>query len=274
MANPATENSTNSLAFCPERSEGLTYLEQLTALAVRCSSFKAQFIAKTDDQNKTIEYARMPCKLWSCPECSVRNSKRWIARVIDGVNNLDAENWYFCTVTAHRKWRGLASLENLRMNWPKLRKRMRRATEAQSEVLYYVRNWEMHKDSSFHTHLITNAPLSTRWLKNNAAACGLGYQAKMDECINAGQAAGYMAKYFVKQYGTTLHKYPKGARRVQTSQNWVAWHKQTDVNWHFVGNLDAARSNASFSEMQRGYKVLDSAIREEIQRREDDRQPN
>lgn len=266
MTISAIENSTPEYVFCPEHSEGLTYLEQLTALAGFCSSFNAPFIAKTDHENKTIEFARTPCKLWSCPECSARNARRWIARIIDGINNLDAENWHFATVTAHRKWRGLASLENLRVNWPKLRKRMARATDAQNEVLFYVRNWEMHKDSSFHTHLITNASLSTKWLKDNAAACGLGYMAKIDECVNAGQAAGYMAKYFVKQHGNTLHTYPKGARRVQTSQNWVAWHKQTDVNWHFVGGLDAARSIASFSEMQRGYTVFDVAISNEEMR--------
>jgi hypothetical protein len=266
MAIAAIENSTNAFAFSPERSEGLTYLEQLTALAGICSAFNAPFIAKINDEKREIELARVPCGLWSCPECSVRNARRWIARIIDGINNLDAENWYFATVTAHRKWRGLSSLKNLRANWPKLRKRMSRATIAQNEVLYYVRNWEKHKDGSFHTHIITNAPLSTRWLKDNAAQCGLGYQAKMDECLNAGQAAGYMAKYFVKQHGSTLHTYPKGARRVQASQNWIAWHVPEVDSWRFVGNFATARVFAIFSERQRGYKVFDLAIREEENR--------
>ena len=161
--------------------EGLTFLEQLTALSGQCSVFNTQFIERIDHENKQVEYAALPCKQWKCEACSVHNARQWIARIIDGCNKLKAENWYFATITAHKWWRGNKSLINLRRNWPKLRKRLTRATRKAGEPLFYCRNWEMHKDASFHMHLITNAPITERWLKDNASECGLGFQASFDK---------------------------------------------------------------------------------------------
>lgn len=257
-------------AVFPERSEGLTFLEQLTATQVSCRNFGVPFLYRSNFENRTIEYARGRCGLWSCKQCAMVNAQKWIARVIDGINKLPASEWYFATITAHRKFRSKkSSLKNIRDNWHKLRKRMARAVAKHDEELYYVRVWEQHQNGAYHMHLITNAQINTRWLKNNAAQCGLGYQAKIDKTVNAGQAAGYMAKYLLKQHESgTLYTYPKGARRIEASQNWVAWSEKGD-EWHYAGDFETARGKAVF-DRDTGWKVFDLSIRNEEKRRNED----
>lgn len=247
---------------------GLTFIEQLTALSeLDCEAYETPFFFRLDETEQKIEFAKGSCKMWSCKACGARNAKRWIARVIDGCNKLPAKAWYFGTITANRYWRGSQrSLENLRANWHKLRKRMKRLTEKSGENLYYVRVWEAHKDGSFHMHIITNAPISTRWLKDNAAQCGLGYQAKIDEAVNAGQVAGYISKYMLKAMPNSTH-YPKGARRIEVSENWVDWYEK-ESEWKVVFTFDAAK-HLSENYKKHGWNVFDLAIRNEEKRRKD-----
>jgi len=243
-------------------SGGLTFIEQLTAVQVNCESDGVPFMYRMDEETKQIEFGKGRCGLWSCPECALHNAKMWIARVIDGVNRLPSDDWYFATITAHKWHRGEKSLINLRDNWHKLRKRIARLVDP----LFYVRVWEHHKDSSYHMHLITNAAVTTRWLKDNAAGCGLGYQAKIDKTINAGQAAGYIAKYMLKQSNDlTLHTYPKGARRIEASRNWVDWHEAIS-DWRYAGTFEDAKGIATYRK-QNGWIVHDLVIRNEEKRR-------
>jgi len=249
---------------------GLTFLEQLTAKRGICSALGVPFVYKTDHQNKKAVFAKGRCKKWDCPECAVDNTRKWIARIIDGVNRLGAKEWYFATITAHKKWRKSYSLRNLRQNWTKLRKRLARATKKRGEELYYVRVWEKHKDGSYHMHLITNAPVTTRWLKDNAAQCGLGYQAKIDKAVNAGQCAGYIAKYMLKQWQGDIYKFPKGARRIEVSRNWVSWHeKDNDDFWQLAGTLEQAIGIVNFLKEHRGYEVEYLSVRKEQRKNED-----
>ncbi len=242
--------------------EGLTFLEQLTVFALegRCSNPSVPYLYHVDNVGK-ITFARGACNMWSCPECAMKNAKRWIARIIDGINKLDSDAWYFATVTAHRWWRGDKSLINLRSNWHKLRKRMARMAKKMAIELYYTRVWEHHKDGSYHLHLITNVPLTQKWLKDNAAECGMGYQAHMDDLVNAGQAAGYVAKYMLKQSkDDTLHSFPKGARRIEVSGNWVSWHEKKSEGWHYSGNLEQSIGKARWMKYY-GKTVHDLALR-------------
>jgi hypothetical protein len=252
----------------PEFTKGLNYLEQLTAIAGICDSPKAPYLYRFDLEFSLVKYIKGRCNMWSCPECAINNTKKWIGRIIDGCNNLEADNWYLATITAHRYWRGEKSLINLRANWSKLRKRMARTVQKQNEELFYARVWEHHLDASYHMHLITNAQVSTKWLKDNAAVCGLGYQAKMGKPINAGIAGGYVAKYMLKQsQEDTLHSYPKGARRIECSQNWVAWlSDDSEDEWFYAGTLHQAAHNAEYHKMA-GLRVFDSAIKDSLKRR-------
>lgn len=256
------------VAFVPEPAKGLTFLEQLTVFQVRCSNPKVPYLYHVCQETGLVTFARGACKMWSCPECAMRNAKRWIARIIDGINKLPKADWYFATVTAHKWWRGEKSLINLRSNWHKLRKRMSRLAKKLGIELAYARVWEHHKDGSYHLHLIVNLPVTRKWLKDNAAKCGMGYQAHLDEVINAGQAAGYVAKYMLKQsQADTLHSFPKGARRIEVSANWVKWHEKKQEDWHYSGNVDDA-SRKSTNMKRHGVKVNDLAIKNEKKRLE------
>lgn len=250
-------------------SGGLTFLEQLTELArENCSSPKVPYFYRLDEETQKIEFAKGTCNMWSCETCGARNSKKWIARVIDGCNKLPANSWYFATITAHRKWRGSnKSLANLRKNWQKLKQRMMRLTVKQGEEFFYVRVWEAHKDGSFHMHVITNAPVSTRWLKDNASKCGLGYQAKYDEVVNAGQVAGYISKYMLKSMPNATW-YPKGARRIEVSGNWVNWLEPKDSEWFFVKSFEQAQWQAE-KYKKLNWTVFDKILRLEQQRRDE-----
>ena len=262
MALIATVDPEKIDVFVPEFTKGLNYLEQLTATRAICDDLQAPYLYQLDPKSRSIKYVKGRCKKWSCPECAISNVKQWIGRIIDGCNNLTPDTWYLATITAHRKWRKEKSLINIRSNWPKLRKRLARQVKKQAEDLFYCRVWEHHKDGSYHMHLITNAAITTKWLKDNAAQCGLGYQAKMGKPINAGQAAGYVAKYMLKQSADdTLRTYPKGARRIECSQNWVAWKSNETEIWRFAGQFHEALAHSNLYKFQ-GYKVWDALIQQ------------
>lgn len=248
------------IAFCPEGTEGLSYLEQLTVFVNCCPSLYTPFIYQIDHDTKKVQYARVPCGSWNCQACAAKNATRWIARIIDGMNNLEPDVWRMATVTAHGNWRGLASIQNLRKNWHKLRKRLKRDTEKRGERLFYVRNWEQHKDGSFHMHFVTNAGVTIRWMKDNASGCGLGHQAHINDTFNPGQAAGYMAKYMVKQLETSLYVFPKGARRFECSRNWVKWNQYDESEWELIGSLDQTKGHIAFMK-HAGYMIYDASVK-------------
>jgi len=235
-------------------SDGLNYLEQLTALAVDCCpNSKTPVIAGSDAETKSAFFYRPGCKTWACPVCGPRNGKRWIARLLHGMTKVGGA-WSFVTLTAHQKWRGEASLKNIRSNWHKLRKRMRRAIPHE---LFYVWVYERHKDKSWHVHMLYNAHLTTRWWKDNAAACGLGYQAKDEPLDNYGQAAGYVAKYLLKQM-TLIPPYPTHMRRITVSRNFPQLPeqdaKEDGMLWRLMNDRKHMETYADFLRRM-GYEV-------------------
>lgn len=252
------ESPENALALVPTK-EGLTYIEQLTVIAHKqCPKNDVPFFYKSDDEKNVVLFGKGTCQRWNCESCGARNAKRWIARIIKGCNT-HADDWYFCTITADEKWRGKhSSLLNLRRNWPKLRKRLARLAKKHGVALVYVRVWEAHKDGSFHMHLITNFPVEERWLKDNSKTSGMGYQAKSEKAKNPGQVAGYISKYMVKSLPNATH-YPKGARRIEVSENWVRWNKK-ESEWDVCLTLGiAAMKRDTFK--SKGYRVRDLSIR-------------
>lgn len=269
MATIATLENEYAVAFSPDHREGLTFLEQLTVFASegRCSNAFSTFLFHVGETG-LITFGQASCKQWKCPECALKNTKRWIARIIDGINKLGGD-WYFATVTAHKWWRGEKSLINLRANWHKLRKRMAREAKKTGVEMAYVRVWEHHKDGSYHMHIINNVGVNTKWLKDNAAECGMGFMAHQDGIVNAGQAAGYVAKYMLKQSkDDTLHSFPKGARRIEVSANWVKWHDKKQEGWYYAGDFEQAQGKARAMK-NHGKKVNDLALRNEKKRRKE-----
>lgn len=121
----------------------------------------------------------------------------------------------FWTITSHQHIRTLAKgIYVWRSAWPKLRKRLQR----QAKNCAYMYIPEQHKDGSFHVHLLTAAPVTERWCKDNSAQVGLGYMSEYEQVRSAHKAAWYASKYLTKD----SHKldWPKYFRRVNTSRNW------------------------------------------------------
>lgn len=235
-------------------SDGLNYLEQLTALAVDwCPNSKSPVIVGSNVEAKKAYVYRPGCKTWACPSCGPRNGRRWIARMLHGMTIIGGA-WSFVTLTAHEKWRGDASLKNIQKNWGKLRKRMARAVE---HDLYYVWVYERHKDMSWHVHMLYNAHLKDRWWKDNARACGLGYQAKDQALENIGQAAGYVAKYLLKQM-SLKPAYPKDMRRITVSRNFPQLPdqdvKDDDMLWRLMADRRHMETYTAFL-TRMGYQV-------------------
>lgn len=238
---------------------GLSFLEQLHAICKNpCLRPVQNWILGIDPQNKTGLLIQPACKTWACPTCAARNARYWIARIINGVNHMDGQWWMF-TLTAHEKMRGqTASVKNLREGWKKLYNRARRKYETAS----YCKVWEMHGDGeTFHLHGLVDTNWGHRWLKDNARACGMGYQTEVHEVDNAGQVAGYIAKYFLKSENAQNqgNSFPKSLRRIEVSRNWLELPEMGDFarfQWTVYQTLDGARRNADWKRRD-GYLIAD-----------------
>lgn len=241
------------------RDSGLSFLEQLHAVCKNpCEMPPRNWILGIDPQTKTGMLIQPACKRWACPTCAARNAKYWIARIINGVNHMDGDWWMF-TLTAHEKMRGqAASVLNLREGWKKLYNRARRKYETAS----YCKVWEMHGDGeTFHLHGLVDTDWTQRWLKDNARACGMGYQVEIHNVDNAGQVAGYIAKYFLKSENIQNggKSFPKNLRRIEVSRNWLELPELRDFErfqWTVYQTLDGARRNAAWRRND-GYTISD-----------------
>lgn len=242
---------------------GLSFIEQLQISSLKkCTKDNTPFLTGMHYENKTALLLKTACKQWNCPTCSARNAKLWIAKVINGVNKLGGE-WWFFTITSNRHLRGKSSIKAIREGWKKLYNRILALYGKEASGLYYVKVWEQHKNGTFHLHMLANFPVTRRWLKNNAHSTGLGYQAHIRAIDNAGQVAGYMAKYTLKnasveQGGVAI---PKGLRRIETSHKWPKLPKKYDTSeylWQFFKDRDAQLRHAAFIEGY-GWTLVDKA---------------
>jgi len=170
-----------------------------------------------DEQNLSAILYQTACKSWSCPDCAEINKARWRWRVIEGAKQLRESGndmLQFVTLTNHEKLSPDAIIEKLPQQWDMLRKRMKRAVS----TLQYVVLPEHHKDNRLHLHAIITADLKTRWYKDNARACGMGYMAEAEALDTPEYAGFYCTKYMTKQLESS--KFKKGFHRVRTSKGW------------------------------------------------------
>lgn len=237
-----------SLPLSFVREGGLSFLEQLQNLClVDCERSDRPFLTGVAPKDKIAVLMRPNCKCWNCKPCAARNARRWIARVIDGVNKMDTENgWFMFTLTAHEKMRGQASsVKNLREGWKKLYNRIR----YEYGVSKYCKVWEMHEDSTFHLHGLIDSVIVERWLKDNARECGMGYQVDIHQVDNAGQVAGYIAKYFLKSESNINEnrQFPRNLRRIEVSRAWTpftALNAANDLIWEIFKARDGQLRHA------------------------------
>lgn len=198
-----------------------------------CENFRAILVAF--DGNKKL-ITRTRCKQWSCEFCANINRTIWRAKIINGINEYDSDDWCWFTLTAHSRTRtASSSLSNLRGAWDVLIKRMKR----KYGKFAYVRVYEEHANGAYHLHAIGSfafGDIKTRkgkdgsevkysqWLAENAVDLSLGYYTHADDMKksaehHAGYVASYVTKYIVKmspQFKEDLGR----IRHIQTSQNW------------------------------------------------------
>ncbi|GAI25146.1 unnamed protein product, partial [marine sediment metagenome] len=77
---------------------------------------------------------------------------------------------------------------------------------------------EYHKDGRVHWHMLIDAPVGRRWLKDSAAACGLGWITDCQPVHDSYRTIMYVAKYLGKTIDNV--QWPRNLRRIGTSQKW------------------------------------------------------
>lgn len=184
--------------------------------------------------------------------------------MIDAVNTIGGD-WFFMTLTAHEKARTRdQSLINLQKGWKRLVERIRRQSD---EKVHYARIYELHRNGRVHMHFITNwrpkdyrhpasnAQSGSRWLKDNARQCGMGYQVRIERLDgHAGLVAAYVTKYITK----SLERLPAGIRKIQTTQGFKQKVEigQSEYEWQIFEKF-TERDYLAFK--RTGYNVRDIA---------------
>lgn len=240
---------------------GLTFIEQLQISSLKnCTKINSPHLTGINQNEHRAILVKASCKMWNCETCAARLTKLWVAKIINGVNKLGGE-WYFFTITASGSTRGASSVKAIRKGWKLLYNRILALYKGEAKALYYAKIWEQHADGSFHLHLLANFRITTRWLKDNAFRVGLGYQAKVIPVDNAGKIAGYISKYTLKNAAISRGgiDFPKGLRRIETSHKWPSLPKLVGYQgyeWIFEANREAQKHHALVLEWQ-DYKVVD-----------------
>lgn len=163
-----------------------------------------------------VIFFRPRCKMWGCPACAQINARLWAARAHHGASSYVelGRRLHFLTLTSHEKLDASATLEVWPHAWKKLHTRAVREGGKQA----YLMIPERHKDGRLHMHALTTWNLGSRWWKDNARECGLGFMAEEEEARTPGGAASYVTKYISKTLADTM--WPPGWRRVRTSRDW------------------------------------------------------
>jgi len=204
-----------ALVFHPPTGGLILSLEKVAAN--RCISRGRPVIKATNHEQKRAVFFRPRCKQWSCPTCGQINAERAVALAAHGSSVLSKDQGHvltFVTVTSHERLSAGATLRVLPSAWPKLRKRIARSADNPAWLLIP----ELHEDGRVHLHGIVAAQLETRWLKDNARACGFGYMADAQIVQNVYEVVSYTAGYM----GKTLQNsnFAKGFHRYRTAQHW------------------------------------------------------
>ncbi len=135
----------------------------------------------------------------------------------------------FLTVTSHEKLGAAGSRAVLSSAWHKLARRVMHASDTHEYFLVP----EQHQDGRWHIHAIITAKLPKRWWKDNARACGFGYQSDVQEVQSLGGVHFYATKYLTKTLQNS--NLPRGFRRVRVSQGWPDLPElPSPTGWIFV----------------------------------------
>jgi hypothetical protein len=149
----------------------------------RIACANAVWFSMLDYETATKYYYSPLCKRKACPTCAKIRKLQIALRIKNAIATTDNTTWYFATITMHKNWHGMGNTPQVRKvmqsGWSRLRKRMARRWKG----LLWVKVIEFHKSGTPHIHLVIGISshykrhIKTRWLKDNAVACGLGYMA-------------------------------------------------------------------------------------------------
>lgn len=169
---------------------------------------------------KTAVVYKSDCDEWECEECQIKKRGQWVARAVLGLMQITSQSQVstFVTITTAEWYKTpAAAIAAFPIAWNKLYNRLKRRNSG----LMYLTTIEFGKKTShMHAHFLTNATQNERWYKDNARACGMGYQAKVELVESDGKAAAYVSKYIGKSIGG--QSLPPKFHRVRCSQNWAA----------------------------------------------------
>lgn len=188
-----------------------------------------------DGNSKRCLVTDADCNSWKCPECAAKNATRWTLRAELGAREFlqAGQRVDFVTITCNPKlttWE--ATAEVFPHAWGKLHKRLNR----QADTREYLLVIERHKTGRLHAHALWTFAVSERWLKDNAAECGLGFMASVSRLREARFATSYVSKYLGKALPEST---PTHFRRVRVSKAWAnvpaPVNEYSELSWQYVG---------------------------------------
>ena len=200
----------------PDAGGGLIFIEQLqTSPRKTCKNAARPTLITSSKSERLAVVWRPDCNMWNCPDCGERKRKRLVALGYAGAASFltSGRRLGFVTLTSHEKLGAAHSIKVWPDAWKKLHERLRRAVP-DTQYLFVP---ELHKSGKMHAHgLVVDAP-QKKWWKDQARACGFGYQDDMQEAESL-RVVGYLAKYTAKTLEND--KFPRGTRRYRASQGW------------------------------------------------------
>lgn len=200
-----------------------------------CNAPKRPYLLGRNEKLRLAVMFRPRCRSWACPACAEVNKALWIARTYHGAETLSQSglSLYFLTLTSHERLKAEQTLYVWPKAWAKLRDKMKYVNGG---VFQYLMVPERHQDQRLHIHAVETAGLSQSVVKDLARESGLGYMATEDEIATPAGAAFYAGKYLSKQLD--FNRWPKGFRRVRTSQGWPKLPEQDKPEGWLFNLLD------------------------------------
>ena len=223
-----------------------------------CPTQGTPYLFTDSETEKTRRIIKTRCKLWTCPYCAEINALQNYIRILNGVNRLQekGETINFVTLTSHEKVRTFeAGYRVWQKAWRKLQERMRRACKDSGVDVQFVYIFEHHKKGGLHIHMLVTGGLETRWWKDNARQCGLGYQAKSEYVNNAGLATSYVVKYLAKNIGLAI-SIPR-FRRINFSRGFPPMQKfDSPDSWTVIPKNESIKNVIEYAWFVKNYDVI------------------
>jgi len=234
--------------------EGGLILYRISGQETSCNTPHRPLLKAVHHGWQEVVYFHPSCGCYSCAACAENLKFRWSLAAQWGVRVYLDQGIHvdFLTVTSHEKLNAAGSKAVLAKAWPVLRRRMNHASDHHEYFLVP----EQHRDGRWHIHAIVTANLKKKWWKDNARACGFGYQSDVKEVQSGGGAGAYVSKYI----GKTLQNsnLPKHHRRVRLSGNWPRLPKlPPPTGWEFHALAAQDAINSEIAQYQKaGFQVV------------------